>query len=468
MQGFLASKNLTSKTSARGIATATALSFVAAISLSACNVLSTSNTPQALPTVVLGEKNSNTTVAQATQSDQSSQSSQSSIVTGGQVKASGVVVPAQQLQMVATSAGQIQSVNVKVGDVVQAGQLLVALEDSATQAALAQANASLATAQANYDLLAAGPTEAQIKQAEAALLVASASYSRTLNGSRPADIAAAQAALNAANESYQKVQAGPVSEDIAAAQATLRSAEAALKQAQNAYDNAFRQNPAAIGASPAALALEQATNTYEAAKAVYDRAVKPSDNAQLAAAAQQVESARAALDRARRPATAYDIAQAKAQVVAAQAELDAVKAGPRAEQLAAAKAQVQAAQTQVQSIETQLQKMQLPAPMAGTVSKIELHGGEWAIPGQPILVLADLQHLRIETTDLSERDVPLVKLGQPVNVFVKALNQNITGKLIEIAPLADSIGVDVVYKTTIELDSQPDGLRAGMSVEVGY
>jgi hypothetical protein len=34
--------------------------------------------------------------------------------------------------------------------------------------------------------------------------------------------------------------------------------------------------------------------------------------------------------------------------------------------------------------------------------------------------------------------------------------------------VADTLGGDVVYKTTIEIDSPPDGLRAGMSVDVQY
>jgi hypothetical protein len=83
-------------------------------------------------------------------------------------------------------------------------------------------------------------------------------------------------------------------------------------------------------------------------------------------------------------------------------------------------------------------------------------------------MLIDLQELHVETTDLSERDVPFIEVGQPVTVNIKALNQDVTGRVSEIAPLADTLGGDVVYKTTIELEAQPPGLRAGMSVEVQF
>jgi multidrug resistance efflux pump len=101
-------------------------------------------------------------------------------------------------------------------------------------------------------------------------------------------------------------------------------------------------------------------------------------------------------------------------------------------------------------------------------SSISMHSGEWVIPGKLILVVADLEHLHIETTYLSERDILKIQVGQAVSVLIKALNLDLTGKVTEIAPLADSLGGDVVYKTTIELDSIPPGLRAGMSVNVMF
>jgi multidrug efflux pump subunit AcrA (membrane-fusion protein) len=85
-----------------------------------------------------------------------------------------------------------------------------------------------------------------------------------------------------------------------------------------------------------------------------------------------------------------------------------------------------------------------------------------------VLVLADLSHLRVETTDLSERDVPQVKKGQAVRVFIEALDEEVGGTIIEISPQAEILGGDVVYKTVIELDEQPAGLLPGMSVEVDF
>jgi hypothetical protein len=49
---------------------------------------------------------------------------------------------------------------------------------------------------------------------------------------------------------------------------------------------------------------------------------------------------------------------------------------------------------------------------------------------------------------------------------VKALNQDFTGKVTAISPLADTLGGDQVYKVTIDLNKVPASLLAGMSVVV--
>ena len=55
-----------------------------------------------------------------------------------------------------------------------------------------------------------------------------------------------------------------------------------------------------------------------------------------------------------------------------------------------------------------------------------------------------------------------------MTVSFKALDQDVSGVVSAISPLADTLGGDVVYKVTIELDSLPEGLRAGMSAEVQF
>jgi HlyD family secretion protein len=161
-----------------------------------------------------------------------------------------------------------------------------------------------------------------------------------------------------------------------------------------------------------------------------------------------------------------ELQAAKTELDEAQKEYDRLKDGPDPDALTLANARIQNAQAQIEASRADMDSLELKAPFAGTVSKVNIHSGEWAIPGQPVLVLADLRKLRVETKDLSERDIPSVEVGQPVTIQIKALNQEVQGRVSAISPLADTIGGDVVYQTTIELDTQPEGLRPGMSVTV--
>jgi HlyD family secretion protein len=113
-----------------------------------------------------------------------------------------------------------------------------------------------------------------------------------------------------------------------------------------------------------------------------------------------------------------------------------------------------------------LEQTELRAPFAGTISTVEISPGETVAPGQPVLALTDLSRLRVETIDLSERDVARVALGQAVVVYIEALAEEIGGRVVGIAPQSTTIGGDVVYTVYVELDERPPDLRWGMSTEV--
>jgi multidrug resistance efflux pump len=297
-----------------------------------------------------------------------------------------------------------------------------------------------------------------------------------------AAIAAANVELLTAQQTLQTLKDN-------AAQATA-AAELRLANAQKALDDAKKhrawkqyRNGSESSIETAQADLILATNALEDAqdsyKSVADRAA---DDVDRAAALSALGAARSAYDHAvanlnylLAMPNVIDVNQveaelesAQAEATAAQAEYDKLKNGPDPDAVALAEEKIRNAQAQIEAGKANLASLELKAPLDATVSKVNIHVGEWATAGQTLLVLTDLSHLRVQTTDLSERDVPRVKVGQPVTLLVKALNQNVTGRVSEIAPLSDTLGGDVVYQTTIDLDTQPDGLRPGMSVDVTF
>ena len=108
----------------------------------------------------------------------------------------------------------------------------------------------------------------------------------------------------------------------------------------------------------------------------------------------------------------------------------------------------------------------LVAPMNGTVISVDTAPAEVVTPGQVVITLANLSYFQVETTDLSERDVTKVQVGQPAKVFIEALGEEFTGKVIDVDRIGSTLGGDVVFTVTIFLDKQPQVLLWGMSADV--
>ena len=130
------------------------------------------------------------------------------------------------------------------------------------------------------------------------------------------------------------------------------------------------------------------------------------------------------------------------------------------------KARLQAAEAVLDAAKYELAQGTLLAPFDGIVVDINIEPGEFAQAGQVVITLADLTNMQVETTDLSERDVPAVQTGQTVNVYIESLDITVKGKVTKISPMSETVGGDIVYPVTIEMEEQPDGLLWGMSAEV--
>jgi RND family efflux transporter MFP subunit len=131
-----------------------------------------------------------------------------------------------------------------------------------------------------------------------------------------------------------------------------------------------------------------------------------------------------------------------------------------------ANANEQRAQASVEIAQARLAQGTLTAPFDGMVTSLNVIPGEFVQSDQAVITLATLNALQVETTDLSERDIPNVQIGDPANIFIEALDKNISGKVINISPRADMVGGDVIFKVTIVPDTQPEGLLWGMTAEV--
>lgn len=162
------------------------------------------------------------------------------------------------------------------------------------------------------------------------------------------------------------------------------------------------------------------------------------------------------------------VREAEANLTVAEVQVNYLKrVGTDEVHLQSAQAEVDRAQALLDSANATLAaQSQLVAPFDGTIASVDISPAETVVPGREVIIIADLSRFQIETTDLSERDVTRVQVGQPAIVFIEALNQEFSGTVMDISRVSSTVGGDVVFSVTIELDEQPQGLLWGMSADV--
>jgi HlyD family secretion protein len=297
------------------------------------------------------------------------------------------------------------------------------LKNDSLQAAVAQAQAGVEVAQAaqtNYRM----QLPKLIAQAEAALQAAQAKQlSTSVSGNNQAAILDAQSAL-------------------AEAQYTQQQLETAMDQLY-VYD---RENGSR--AADLRLQLQSARDATQAAQVQLAALQNGSPNSIANGAA---------------------IKAASAEVTAAQTQLDQLRAeanGTAADTFGAA---VQQAQAALKSAQQAVSQTELRAPFAGTAVQIDLNLGEQVTAGMPAVVLADLSSWKVETKDLTEIKVPLVKSGQVVVVSFDALpDVTLNGTVESISGVSALNGGDIVYPVNINLSNSDPRLRWGMTAVVKF
>ncbi len=385
-----------------------------------------------LPTVVLGSQA--TPPAPATQSAGTTGGISNDIT--GSVTASGIVVAAQDANLALVLGGKVVKVNVAVGDQVSPGQVLVELDTTDIQIQINQAKRNL------MELT----SQASIAAAEKAVADAQSAVIQDQKDLKTAKL----------HRSYLNYDRG-TDDQVGAARAAYLLAQTKVDQFQSVYDHT-KGDPTTDASK--ALAL----SNLQAAKTQRDKALenlnwylgKPSTqdfseaDANVAVAQANLDTANSTLQEAQ-----WYIAVLKGESVPANAT------GSKLAQLGQAKDDLAAAQKK-------LEDASLVTMIPGTITAVNVIPGEITIPNEVLVTISDVSKLHVETTDLSERDVPKVKVGQFATVTVKALNQNVKGHVTLISPIAGTLGGDVVYKTTITLDTVPASLLAGMSVNVQF
>lgn len=149
-----------------------------------------------------------------------------------------------------------------------------------------------------------------------------------------------------------------------------------------------------------------------------------------------------------------NVAQAEAALAAAKAQeaITPDDADQEVKDLAAAN--VAQAEAALEAALVALNEATLRAPFAGTVASIQPEVGEVLPPGVPAIVIADLSHWYVETLDLREEDAVQISVGQPVQIKIAALpDQILTGTVSHMALSASSYQGNVTYDARVAVEN---------------
>jgi len=338
------------------------------------------------------------------------------------VSASGVITPSREVHLAFLQGGEVKKVNAAIGDEVNKGDVLVELDNAVVQAQFDQAERTVREL----------TSDAAIAAAENALVVSQ------------------KEEKDAKNRVLTWVTHRGSDDMIDKADSNFTVAKGNLDNSQIFFDN-FKNNAKDNPNYIAALAR------LTAAQTAYDQAKTNLDYLQAKPTPLEVQKNDTLL------------AIASAAVKENQWYFSALKGDTIPEDATGIQlTNLQNAKANLAAAQSLLDDTRLISPINGVVTNIVFHEGDFAAPGVVGAAVIDPTSYYVETTDLSELDVPKVQIGQPVNITIKALGETITGKVKAISSDATSLGGDMVYKTIILLDKIPEGLRGGMSVDVEF
>ncbi len=212
---------------------------------------------------------------------------------------------------------------------------------------------------------------------------------------------------------------------------------------------------------------------YNRALHRYNNLLRPPDPVDLQVAEAAHLKAQAALNQAQRDLErvldgpdAGDVAVLEAQIEKGYRDYETYSAGPDPDDVALAKVRIVNAESQLTAAKSILADLELLAPFEGVISAVQINPSEWVTHGSPVVLLADLEHLQIETTDLGEIDVAQIIEGDTAVITFDALPDLVLdGTVVSIAPKAAE-GSGVNYPVIIELSDIPPALRWGMTAFV--
>jgi multidrug efflux pump subunit AcrA (membrane-fusion protein) len=339
------------------------------------------------------------------------------VISDSEIVAEGRVVPRDSADLSFLSSGQVDEVLVKEGDVVKAGDIVARL--------------------GNREQL-----EANIANAETELL-------------------SAQQALDKLNDDVDTAKVDAVR--------AIALANRQVRDAQYQLDNfTIPSNMKNLSAMESVVAMESLLN--QAREAFQPYKYYPSEDETRKDLKEKLDEAQADYNTAiRRLEYETALEEAQSKLDDALSHYQDLQTGPDPDALASAESRLNAATANLEAAKAARKNLDLEATISGTVVDQNLIAGQTVSAGQPVMTVADLSQMFVETNDLTELEVVDISVGQHTLVVPDAIpDLELSGSVDSISDVFVEKSGDVTYTARIRLDELDPRLRWGMTVLVTF
>jgi RND family efflux transporter MFP subunit len=390
----------------------------------------------------------------------------------------GEIIQSQQLvanidspfvvHLSAQTSAQIQFLNVREGDRVQKGEVLVKLDPTqlqgeilADESNLAAARQRLAQAQITKQANDIGFL-AQFGKDQAGLVSADADYKMAI-ASDAETIAAADAAVTDA-----RAKVAAAEQAVKGAQSDLNGARATQNDNQLKYTRTLSLNKQGFNAAQDVDDAKAALDVSVASTASFQSKLESAQSALKSAQAELQASENE--DEATKAKAKSDIADANAKFLQAKATLQVSSANrsqlPAYEaNLAALQAGVAAAEGQLNQSKSKLAYTTLVSPIDGVVTSRLMDPGTIAPVGADILVIQELEWLYVDVNVPVEYSQS-VHLGDELSFTVTGLDGTFKGIAAQIDPAADPTSRQFLLR--LRVDNSARVFKPGMYADVTF
>ena len=400
-----------------------------------------------------------------------------------EVNTAGTVAAANAIDLSFQTNGQVAYAGPAVGTHVGAGATLASLSGADLEAQLEQAKAGLAAQQAQLASLQAGATPQNIALSQTAVTNAQNALAQAkqniIQAARDANVKSDVAIYNGVDQFFNNPHSTSPSLTISSSNSQLvtsaQSGRITMESTLSAWQSYMAALPSDAG-SVDVVSLESETSSNLSQVGTYlDQIIEllasatPSNSvssatlqayqANIAAARGNISAAVSALNTAE---TAEQ--SAISGLATAQAQLTVTEAPPTSNAVAAQQAAVAAAQANVDLAQAQLNKTVIVAPISGTITVNNVHIGETASVGAPVISMISDTKFQMDAY-VSDADVAKIKVGDVADVTLDAYQSTapFPAHVIAVDPAATMTGGVSSYKVSIQFDNNDPRIQAGMT-----